>query len=291
MKAPLILAACLAAAVTSAAVSWVMTPTAGAATPPADTTALTERLAELERKLDELARRELTAAAPAARENVPSVDPAAIERGIRAWLTENAARPEVAATLAKAAGAEPVEAAFDPATTATALWQLDWEEQAERWQELSKEERAALVEHIETLAKAQPNSADMQVRLGEAYVQMILAPGTGFMEMAKWGQLSDRQFTKALELDDHHWDARFNKAMGLAHQPAILGSRPKAIEHFETLLGQQERLAPEARHAQVYLVLGNLWAEQGDKEKAREIWERGSKRHPSSRELTERLKN
>jgi tetratricopeptide (TPR) repeat protein len=131
----------------------------------------------------------------------------------------------------------------------------------------------------------------MQVRLGEAYVQMILAPGTGFMEMGKWGQAADRQFTKALELDDHHWDARFNKAMGLAHQPAILGSRPKAIEHFEILVEQQEKLSPETRHADVYLVLGNLWAEQGKQDKAREVWERGSKRHPTSRDLADRLKN
>jgi tetratricopeptide (TPR) repeat protein len=171
------------------------------------------------------------------------------------------------------------------------LWKLDWDTQAQRWQGLSKEQRTALLAHIESLAKGQPSNADVQVRLGEAYVQMLLAPGTGFLEMGKWGQLADRQFTKALELDDHHWDARFNKAMGLAHQPAILGSRPKAIEHFEILIAQQEKLSPEPRHADVYLVLGNLLAEQGDKEKARTLWETGRRRHPESRELAEKVKD
>lgn len=290
-----LLVACLASAATAFAVSYFLVPSPPPVPPLVDTGALSQRIDELESRLQsrlEALRAEAALQANAPRkEVVDPVDDAAIERAVRAWLDRNHAQPEVAAQLAEASGGKADLAGFDPAATLAEFWKLDWETQAQRWGALSKEQRDALVAHVEALAKAKPNDADVQVRLGEAYVQKILAPGTGFMEMAKFGQLADRQFTRALELDDHHWDARFNKAMGLAHQPAVLGSRPKAIEHLETLMAQQEQLAPESRHAGVYLVLGNLWAEQGKQEKAREIWTRGAKRHPQSRELADRLKD
>jgi len=290
MNTGTILLACLVSAATSFAVAYFVVPQpAAASAPTSDTSLLDRRLDDLERRLEVLG----NASAPRsleARQELPAFDDASIERAVRAWLDRN--RGDLAPALAEAAakGAEPAKT-FDPAATASQLWKLEWEAQAQRWQELSAQERDALVAHIESLAKSHPNDADLQVRLGEAYVQKILAPGTGFMEMAKFGQAADRQFTKALELDDHHWDARFNKAMGLAHQPAVLGGRPKAIEHLEILLQQQEQLAPETKHAGAYLVLGNLWAEQGNQDKAREIWERGRKRHPNSRELSDRLKD
>ncbi|MEZ5963047.1 MAG: hypothetical protein R3F56_04285 [Planctomycetota bacterium] len=290
----MLLASVLASTATAFAVSYfvVPPPPSSAPPPPADTGALGQRIAELENRVQSL-RDEAAGSLQggATRREVATLDDAAIERAVHAWLERNRGSGELATRLAEADASKPIETAFDPAATLEALWKLDWETQSQRWSALSKEQRDALVTHLEDLAKANPSDANTQVRLGEAYVQKILAPGTGFMEMAKYGQAADRQFTKALELDDHHWDARFNKAMGLAHQPAVLGGRPKAIEHLEILMAQQEQLSPETRHSGVYLILGNLWAEQGNQEKAREIWERGSRRHPSARDLAERLKN
>src|SRR5690606_14965265 len=180
MKAPVLLAVFLVAGVTSAAVSWFFTsppPVAASSGVESEVRALAQRIDELARRVDEVANRATTTTAPAAREAVPALDPGAVDRAVRAWLAEH--RSEIGGVAkggAASSGGAPPE--FGPAATATELWKLDWETQAERWQKLTKEQRAALVAHIEELAKAQPNNADIQNRLGEGYVQMLLAPGT-----------------------------------------------------------------------------------------------------------------
>ena len=84
--------------------------------------------------------------------------------------------------------------------------------------------------------------------------------------------------------------ARFTKAMSLSFWPPVFGKQGEAIQHFEILANQQEEGPPSGHFAQTYLLLGNMYAEQGKSEKALEAWERGLGYFPSNESLNKQLK-
>ena len=91
-----------------------------------------------------------------------------------------------------------------------------------------------------------------------------------------------------LELDDRHWEARFSKAVSYTFWPEFLGKRKPAIQHFETLVAQQEAMPASPEQAQTYLYLGNL-LQRTDPAQARELWSKGARRHPDNQELAKKL--
>ncbi len=162
-----------------------------------------------------------------------------------------------------------------------------WEDKTAYFSSLTPEQRKAVLAALEAAVKKNPQSADAHNTLGEAYVQMLM--NSSIAEIMVYGPKAEKEFDRALELDDHHWDARFNKAMSLANQPEFLGRRPEAIRHLEILIEQQKTQVPQPKHAAPYLILGNLYAQQGNKAKARAIWSEGLKRFPDSKELRQKL--
>jgi tetratricopeptide (TPR) repeat protein len=239
-------------------------------------------LARLEQKLDAAERL-------GSRTAVPRVDDAVVEAAVQRYLARGQGAPTTdefaAAAGARSADAEP----FDPQKTLQELRRADlsWEDRQALWSARSKEQQDLVLAEFEQIAAANPRSADLQNELGEAYVHRLMT--ADFMGMMVFGQKAEKQFDRALELDDHHWGARFNKAMSLANQPAFLGRQPEAIGHFQTLIEQQEAAAPERRHVETYLFLGNLYAQSGDQDKARATWQRGLSRFPDANELRQRL--
>ena len=111
------------------------------------------------------------------------------------------------------------------------------------------------------------------------------------MDQSKWelSMKADKVFDKVLALDDKHWEARFTKAMQYTFFPDFLGKKKDAIAHFETLVRQQESMPVDAIQAQTYLYLGNL-LEYRDPQKAKEIWQKGARRHLDNQELQKRAK-
>ena len=99
--------------------------------------------------------------------------------------------------------------------------------------------------------------------------------------------MQDAAYDKALELDSSHWRARFNKAVSYSFWPPITGKPAEAVEHFSTLMTQQEA-DPSPRHTgyvQTYLMLGNMYSQQGKATEAKEVWQRGLRFHPDNDEL------
>lgn len=140
-----------------------------------------------------------------------------------------------------------------------------------------------VIAKFEALAKASPNDTKVQMDLANAYLAHLQ------MDQSKW-QLSmkaDGVFDKVLALDDKHWEARFTKAMSYTFYPDFLGKKKDAIAHFETLVQQQESMPVDASQAQTYLYLGNL-LEARDPQKAKEMWQKGARRHPDNQELQKR---
>jgi tetratricopeptide (TPR) repeat protein len=163
--------------------------------------------------------------------------------------------------------------------------QLDDDEVEALWQKLREEERIdAVLAEIERQAGLAPNNPDLQNELGKAYLQKLFDVGIGPVA-AEWGEKADHAFDRALELDDTHWEARFQKALALSNWPTFLGKQGESMRNFEILVEQQERGTPASHHAYTYLFLGNLYDQSGEREKALDMWKRGATRFPKSAEL------
>lgn len=137
---------------------------------------------------------------------------------------------------------------------------------------------------FERRARENPNSADAQAELGNALVQKLMS-AKDYTEMGVLSASADRAYDEALDIDPNHWGARFSKAVSYTFWPDFMGKKAEAIEHFETLVTQQQSGATQARHVETYVILGNLYEQQGKKDKALETWRRGLAMHPDDPRL------
>ncbi len=141
---------------------------------------------------------------------------------------------------------------------------------------------------MEAYAEENASDPDAQVDAGYAYLQKIFEVGDG-PEAGVWAMKADSAFDRALSLDERHWDARFSKAISLSFWPPIFGKQKDAIQQFEVLIGQQEEGVIEDRHSQTYLLLGNLYHQVGQPEKADSMWKRGLEYFPGDAGLLEKF--
>lgn len=144
------------------------------------------------------------------------------------------------------------------------------------------------VSAIEALAAADPENAELQVALGNAYLQKLFGMGQS-PDVGTIAMKSDQAFDRALEIDENNWEARFTKAVSLSNWPAFLGRGPEAIEHFEILLEQQAELPKRPEFAMTYLFLGNMHQAGGDHEKAIATWKAGLALFPDVEDLRRAL--
>jgi tetratricopeptide (TPR) repeat protein len=296
---PVLVTAALVAAAASAAVHLLVAnpPREPASALPSDLgsrlTEIEDQSARLAQVLDRLAERVDQLGAGESRTVVPAVSDEQVRSAVAALLQ---AEGNGLVELASAAGsrgasdeaaptAADVEAMFGKLTAPAVSW-----EQRER---LWKEARDSglideMVEKFEALAEANPQLADAQAALGDAYLQKLFTVPDN--EKGDFATRADKAFDAALTIDSQHWEARFAKAVSLSFWPAFLGKGPAAMEHFGILMEQQESAAqPKPGFAQTYLFLGNMYEQRGESEKAREIWQRGYTRHPDDTGLREKV--
>lgn len=145
-----------------------------------------------------------------------------------------------------------------------------------------------LVALYEERARQFPNDPKAHTELGKAYLQLTQRAGNG-PEAGVWGTKADKEFDKALALDDHDWSARFTKAVSLSFWPPALGKQGEAISHFETLVRQQEELPVQSNFSETYVFLGNMYAQTGEKAKAVATYQQGLTLFPDNAELKKRL--
>lgn len=250
--------------------------------------------AELQRAVGELqqaqqqlaARLDALAAAPAAaaaRSEPERTGPAAptdqqVAAAVEAYLRQRGSG-------AAAEAADGAAAAYDVDAEFAALKGTDFFGNAAAW----KRAHAAgkldeIVARFEAQAKANPGSPDAQMQLAKAYLAYTSIDPSKYEFSLK----ADGAFDKVLDLDDRHWEARFSKAVSYTFWPEFLGKRKPAIQHFETLVAQQEAMPASPEQAQTYLYLGNL-LERTDPAKAKDVWAKGARRHPENQELAKKL--
>lgn len=236
--------------------------------------------------LEALRREEVLSSPGGDRESLRTVDDAVAQ-----WMEEN--RGTLAALLEED-GAVPGDAGAEPAPAersideVLAMLQDPDMDQLERellWEELRKEGRLdELVAIFEERAERDPHNPDVQVQLGEVYLRKTMDAGGGPMA-GQWATKADEAFDRALEIDEQHWDARFSKAISLSFWPPVFGKQGEAIHQFQVLIGQQEQKPPQEGFEQSYLLLGNIYQQSGDMEKAVETWKQGLVAFPENSDL------
>ena len=144
------------------------------------------------------------------------------------------------------------------------------------------------VKDLEGLVNDTPRDIARRMQLADAYTQKLLTVPDG-PERGVWAGKAEAQWAKVLEIDDRHWEARFNRAFSWSQWPPFLGKGPAAIEQFEILRGQQESGRAEPHHVQVYVSLAELYRGQGNVSRANEVLRAGVDRHPDNDRLRQAL--
>lgn len=241
-----------------------------------------ERLDALEASVASLTGKiDAALSAPPAQRVEAGVSEEALRAAIEAYFAEN----EVAEVTAESADA----LAFEDAAGAFELLQgLGVDESQELWKRLVE---AGLDEEVLALfkaaAEADPTNAEAQLALGQAYlgrVQQAQGPEAG-----KYATLADNALDAALEVDPQHWEARFTKAVALSFWPPIFGKQGQAVAQFETLIEQQSQLPVQDHFADTHLMLGNMYQQMGQTEKAIAAWQSGLQQFPGHAELSQQL--
>jgi hypothetical protein len=142
---------------------------------------------------------------------------------------------------------------------------------------------------FEEYVKAHPDDPNAHYGLGIALTSSFLGQDVSMMELATLSRRADEQYTRALELDDHHFGARYSKAISYVNWPAHLGKGPEAIRNFEILVERHGTDTSNPLMRQVYLSLGTQYQKVGNREKARDTFRRGVTVFPDSKELRDAL--
>lgn len=287
-QTPTVVLSVLLASAAAAGVAFATRPSADV-TPNQAHADLLQEVAELRRQNQDLKRRvdglaALPAPAPVAAPNsdrvvVPSVSAEQVAAAVEAYLKTRGANGAAGTVEATASGE------FDVETAYTDLVGTDFWSNSAGWRKAFASGRMdEVIARFEAAAKANPRDTKVQMQLASAYLAYVQ------MDQSKWQNSlkADKVFDTVLELEPTHWDARFTKAVSYTFYPDFLGKKKDAIQHFETLVTQQETMPVEASQAQTYLFLGNL-LEARDPAKAREVWAKGARRHPDSAELAKKL--
>ena len=237
---------------------------------------------ELLRALSE----QLEVQAPSSAERRSATELEDVVRSVLAEQLEAVASPGDGEPVLASAKKDPeltARSAFEAIFAARAAGK-DWDSMDISWDQLRDEGLLDdVLAEFEEFASLNPDDPNAHVMLGGAYIQALQDASN--QETARYAMKADGAFTRALELDDHNWEARFSKAVSLSFWPPLFGKQGEAIEHFEILLGQQADAPPQSHHAQTYVFLGNLYQQQGDQEKAKEIWATGLSAFPDDGDL------
>jgi tetratricopeptide (TPR) repeat protein len=133
-----------------------------------------------------------------------------------------------------------------------------------------------------------PNDADSAAVLGHAYL-MKCGTSTDVREQGILAMQADKLFDAALNLDSQNWEARYNKAVALSYWPASMGKSDEVIDHFTTLIQQQEAQPQQPQFADSYMWLGDQYKKAGRTDDALSVWQRGAYLFPGNQKLAERL--
>ena len=167
--------------------------------------------------------------------------------------------------------------------------QATYAQKREAWKQLrdaGKLDRAIL--ELERLTADDPRNAQYPAALGQAYLKKC-ATIQDLREQGILAMQADKVFDTALSLDPSNWEARFTKAVALSYWPPALNKGEEVIQHFQTLIQQQEAQTPQPEFADTYLWLGDQYQKAGRNDDARAVWQHGAVLFPADEKLRTKL--
>jgi tetratricopeptide (TPR) repeat protein len=167
--------------------------------------------------------------------------------------------------------------------------QASYQQKHSAWKQLR--DSGALDQAIHDLEERtanNPASPECAATLGQAYLQKC---GTisDVREQGILAMQADKIFDTALSLDPSNWEARFTKAVALSYWPSTMNKGEEVVQHFLTLIQQQETQPAQPQYAETYVWLGDQYQKAGRMDDARSIWERGVALFPDQEKLKTRL--
>ena len=248
--------------------------------------ALREEIENISRRLDSLSQR------PA------GLDASTVQRMIEkaARGTDMVGTGETSALMEGAQEEKPVSESGEGLNFDATMAQLvadpsNWEGRQAIWAKLRKAGKLdEAIAWLEERARASANDPEAHCDLAEAYIAKIQVAGNDFALLSSLSQKADKEFDRVLEIDDHHWRGRLQKAISLSFWPPIMGKQGEAIRQFEILAEQQKSKPPQKNFATTYMFLGNMYAQQGKMKKARAAWQQGLAVDPDNQNLQNALK-
>jgi tetratricopeptide (TPR) repeat protein len=151
---------------------------------------------------------------------------------------------------------------------------------------IAAEEYNRAIALFEALAEEHPDSADVRLNWGYAYVDKI--PAAGAVTQVILANTALTHFTEALEREET-WLGLYTRGNSYAYWPAIFGRAKLGIADLERAVAMAEEREPKAYHAHAYAALGDCWWRLSDLERARQVWREGLERLPETPYLEERL--
>jgi len=204
------------------------------------------------------------------------------------------AAPPPAANATASTASAPVNPALEAAALSRTVDvlvspQASHQQKQDAWKYLG--EAGKLDQAIAELERRMTNelsNAECPAALGQAYLQKC---GT-IQDVREQGILAmqaDKLFDTALSLDPSNWEARFTKAVAMSYWPPMLNKGDEVIQHFQTLIQQQETQTSQPQFAETYAWLGDQYQKAGRADDARAVWQRGAALFPADGKLQTKL--
>jgi tetratricopeptide (TPR) repeat protein len=167
--------------------------------------------------------------------------------------------------------------------------QASYQQKRDAWKQLRESGKLDLaISELEQRTANDPRSAELPAALGHAYLQKC-ATIQDLREQGILAMQADKLFDTALTLDPSNWEARFTKAVAMSYWPPNLNKGDEVIQHFQTLIQQQEAQNPQPQFAETYAWLGDQYQKTGHRTEALATWQRGLSLFPADEKLQGKL--
>jgi tetratricopeptide (TPR) repeat protein len=131
-----------------------------------------------------------------------------------------------------------------------------------------------------------PNSANLHLNFGFAYVDKI--PAAGSITQVILANNALTEFTKAVELQAN-WINYYTRGESYLFWPKVFNRAALGVTDLEKAMEAQKKGPRRSYHVKTYIALGDGYWKTDDLEKARAIWQQGLKEFPGNEQLKTRL--
>ena len=139
---------------------------------------------------------------------------------------------------------------------------------------------------FEKLAVEHPNSANIHLNFGFAYVDKI--PAAGSITQVILANNALKEFSKAVELEPS-WINYYTRGMSYLFWPKVFNRASFGVEDLNNALKVQKAGPRRSYHVKTYLGLGDGYWKSDDLKEARATWRLGLQEFPDNPELKARL--